>query len=241
MVTAGKAREAEGGVQNTMIGKDYVVELYADKEGGQVSNVYVSKKEAMDIKRLMEDGMAGSITLDDDMVNLSSIKGVFKRKGYDEVNRTEKNTTLYQKMYREFARAEAKYRLQSPVEKAQREYYTRFMGVILNGFGIREVFGEEYKSLSIEGMSLIDGWGFTDEQRSERRALFDAWIAKSEHAELWNGEIKRFFVEYFTEHPDKSWCPYEVWVERFIDGKAPHNYFEKILIRHDAQVDFVQR
>lgn len=141
-------------------------------------------------------------------------------------------------MKKDFLRSEEEYKKQSPKEKAKRDYYTRFMGMVLAVCGLPKVFGEDYSSPALtEEYWKTGSWRFTGEQRAERRKRFDRWVAKSDYATLWGRDMKNFFVEYFEKNPNKSWVDLDEWWPIFIEGKLPTTRFDKMLIQHESQVN----
>lgn len=150
--------------------------------------------------------------------------------------------TNRQKMIEDFMRDEEEYRNETPVEKAKREYYIRFMGMILSVYGAKMVLGTDWQSPSTTEEAWKTGsWEFTEEQRQDRRRRFDRWVENSNYPTLWGKDLKNFLVEYFEINPNKSWCDLEEWWSVFIEGKLPTSRFEKILMRHEVQVRSLER
>lgn len=208
----------------------YIVELFADKD--ELKRVTVTEEQANEIRRLQEDDMSGVVILNSTSVNIKAIKDIYPDKTYFDEKRNYAMNKKRSDMWTEFISSENLYIKQKAVEKAKREYYTRFMGLMLSVYGLKRVMGEGYVSPS----TTDNDWVFTDAQKQARRNRFDQFIETLDRAEYFKKDLKRFFVDYFEKNPKRTWCPMRLWLESI---GLPTSRFERIALRHDAQVEKV--
>lgn len=215
--------------------KEYVAQLWA--EDGQTSEVYLTKKQYDFVDSLVSNGEKGLVNIEGTMIATGAVKLLGKRKqAIRDYRRMQGDMRSKEQARMDFLRGEEEYRAESPREKAKREYYSRFMGMILACFGLKRVFGSDYESPANVPTMDQGGWEFTGVQRQDRRRRFDAWVAQSDWSSLWGKDLKNFLVEYFEKNPNKSWCDLEEWWPIFVEGKIPTTRFDRVLIAHDHQV-----
>lgn len=174
------------------------------------------------------------VAINGSVFNARDVKSVTPYSG-DVATRIKHDMSYRDEKKLEFLRQEEEYRGESSRDKAIREYYTRFMGMVLSAYGLKKVLGNDYVSPATAKEAFGDGWEFTEEQRMDRRKRFDRWVENSNWPTLWGKDLKNFLVEYYEVNPDKSWCDLEEWWPIFVEGKLPTTKFDKVLIAHEKQ------
>lgn len=216
--------------------KPYVISLIPDKDNINSTNeIFITKAQYKYVSELLEKNAKGMLNFDGITVNTASIKEISFRKDSYQIARARNDKEHARKAWDDFRSDEAEYRGEAPKEKAKRDYYTRFMGMVLSAYGLKKVLGNDYVSPATAKEAFGDGWEFTEEQRMDRRKRFDRWVENSNWPTLWGKDLKNFLVEYYEVNPDKSWCDLEEWWPFFVEGKLPTTKFDKVLIAHEKQ------
>jgi hypothetical protein len=196
--------------------------------------IRLTDDKADQLEELLSSGRAkGMVKLNDQFVRISSIKHVY-RSGADP----SYDMPYEEKVRQQFYFEEQSYRRQTAQQKAEREYYSRFMHLVLSAFGIKKVFGEDYHSpmldIPFDSYEAHENFKFTPEQIKDRRRRLNEFVKGQGKEQEWGAELKKFFLDYFNQNPQSTWCPVDLWLP-VLD--IPTSLMERIVIRHDSLVN----